>query len=448
MKPARMFAGIVLGGLFALCLGVLVLVIVRRSDTLFYFVAPIVGLVLVGLTQRAREETRVNIAVSVVALGLALYAVELVLFFAQQAHYSTRFEYVQRRIDAARALNVPYDLRSQLEVVEDLEAQGVHAVARVHPAAFVPSNGLRAVDESILPVSGISRTVTVTCNESGVWTLFESDEHGFRNPLGQYDRDSVDVVVVGDSYAFGACLPQGEGVSSALRRTGRSVLNLGYGGNGPLLELAALKEHGERFAPPVVLWLYFEGNDLLDLRRERLSSLLLNYLDPDFTQRLSEKQVLIDSLLYGYHDERQAQAQARARRLWRCVLILCGVRKLPIRPQTAEPVAVDLPVDFFGEVMETARDRVRLWGGELLFVYVPVWHRYSQTLDQDAFNKRRDVLEMLGELGIPMIDFTDVLDSHPDPLSLFPFRERGHYTQEGYALLADQIAVRLDKSPE
>ena len=109
---------------------------------------------------------------------------------------------------------------------------------------------------------------------------------------------------------------------------------------------------------------------------------------------------------------------------------------------------MDLPVDFFGEVMETARDRVRLWGGELFFVYLPIWHRYRRTLNQDAFNKRRDVLEMLGELGIPVIDFTDVLGSHPDPLSLFPFRERGHYTQEGYTLLAGQIAARLDESSE
>jgi len=447
MKPARTFAGIVLGGVSALCLGVLLLAIVRGSHT-FYYVAPIVGLVLAGLAQKTREETRVNIAVSIVAVGLALYAVELVLFFVQQSPDGTRFEYVERRIDAARARNVPYDLRSQLEVVEDLQERGVDAVARVHPAAFVPSNGLRAVDESILPVSGISRTVTVTCNESGAWTLFESDEHGFRNPLGQYDRDSIDVVLVGDSYAFGACVPQGDGVGSALRRTGRSVLNLGYGGNGPLLELAALKELGERFSPQAVLWLYFEGNDLLDLRRERRSSLLLNYLDPDFTQRLSEKQALIDSLLYAHHDKRRAQAQARSRGRWRCVLILCGIRKLPVRSTMAAPSEKDLPVGLLGEVLATARDRARSWGGELFFVYLPIWHRYSRTVDQDALSRRRDVLEMIGGQGIPVIDFTDVLRSHPDPLSLFPFRERGHYTEEGYALLADQIAVRLNESPE
>lgn len=413
---------------------------------MFYYVVPIVGLALMGLALMTREETRVNLAISVVAVGLALYAVELVLFVVHKPPDDTRFEYVERRIEAAKALDVPYDLRSQLEIVVDLEEQGVQAVARVHPAAFVPSNGILAGNERVLPVSGISRTVTVTCNESGEWTVFDSDEHGFRNPQGQYDRDSIDVVIVGDSYAFGACVPQGKGVGSALRRTGRSVLNLGYGGNGPLLELAALKEYGEQFAPPAVLWLYFEGNDLLDLRRERRSSLLLNYLDSGFSQRLFEKQDLIDSLLYAFHDKRRARAQARVRARWRCVAVLCGLRNLLVRAPVAELHEGDVPLDLFGEVLARAEDRVTSWGGELFFVYIPVWHRYSRTIDQDSFRDRRDVLEMLEESGIPVIDFTDVVGSHPDPLSLFPFRERGHYTEEGYALLADQIAAQLDSS--
>ena len=42
------------------------------------------------------------------------------------------------------------------------------------------------------------------------------------------------------------------------------MINLGVGGFGPLLELAALTEYLTPLKPPVVLWVFFEGNDLTD----------------------------------------------------------------------------------------------------------------------------------------------------------------------------------------
>lgn len=47
------------------------------------------------------------------------------------------------------------------------------------------------------------------------------------------------------------------------------TLNLGMGGIGPLHELAILKEYGSVVRPKVVLWVYYEGNDLADLSHEK-----------------------------------------------------------------------------------------------------------------------------------------------------------------------------------
>jgi hypothetical protein len=49
--------------------------------------------------------------------------------------------------------------------------------------------------------------------------------------------------------------------------------------------LATLKEYVPRFKPKVVLWFYFEGNDLTDLQTERRSALLRSYLTDGFTQQ-------------------------------------------------------------------------------------------------------------------------------------------------------------------
>lgn len=51
---------------------------------------------------------------------------------------------------------------------------------------------------------------------------------------------------------------------------------------------------------------------------------------------------------------------------------------------------------------------------------------------------------MVSGLGIPVVGFHQAISKHPDPLSLYPFCVNGHFNAEGYAMLAKQIAKRLD----
>ena len=82
------------------------------------------------------------------------------------------------------------------------------------------------------------------------------------------------------------------------------------------------------------------------------------------------------------------------------------------------------------------------WDGKVYFVYLPSRARYS-TGDE---HKHYDfVMQTVTELNIPIIDIhREVFDPHPDPLSLFPFRKRGHYTAKGYRLVAEVIGKRLE----
>jgi len=57
---------------------------------------------------------------------------------------------------------------------------------------------------------------------------------------------------------------------------------------------------------------------------------------------------------------------------------------------------------------------------------------------------RNYVLELVNKINIPIIDMhKEVFDKHKDPLSLFPFREFGHYNAEEYNLVAEAISNRL-----
>jgi hypothetical protein len=80
----------------------------------------------------------------------------------------------------------------------------------------------------------------------------------------------------------------------------------------------------------------------------------------------------------------------------------------------------------------------------MVFVYLPEWYRYGYGWQKhEAFRDRRRVLATVAGLGIPVIDIHETLSSQADPLAFFPFRLYGHYTPEGFRLVADTIARRL-----
>ena len=114
-----------------------------------------------------------------------------------------------------------------------------------------------------------------------------SDRFGFNNPDDEWDQTKIEYLLVGDSFTHGACVNRPNDIGSVLRKlSGNSVLNLGYGGNGPLIQYATLREY---LKPGIknILWLYFEGNDLEDLKFELKNDILVKYLKKsNFNQNL------------------------------------------------------------------------------------------------------------------------------------------------------------------
>ena len=132
---------------------------------------------------------------------------------------------------------------------------------------------------------------TLQCNENGYISIYKSDRYGFNNPDSEWNKKEIEYLLVGDSFIHGSCVNRPDDISSVLRSlTGKSVINLGYSANGPLAEYATLREY---LNPNVkkVIWVYYEYNDLLDLRDEIKNRILRNYLvDINFSQNLKKRQ--------------------------------------------------------------------------------------------------------------------------------------------------------------
>lgn len=78
----------------------------------------------------------------------------------------------------------------------------------------------------------------------------------------------------------------------------------------------------------------------------------------------------------------------------------------------------------------------------MVFVYLPTWERYG---NRSYMNDDRErVLAIAQTRSIPLIDLQMVFDAHRDPLSLFPFRKAGHYSEEGNQVVAVELIKFLD----
>jgi hypothetical protein len=90
------------------------------------------------------------------------------------------------------------------------------------------------------------------------------DQNGFRN---RRDMTAADIVMIGDSY-IEAPMTADDVLSTSIlaRLQGKAVANLGSSGYGPPQELRVLTRYGIPLHPETVIWAFYEGNDISDMK--------------------------------------------------------------------------------------------------------------------------------------------------------------------------------------
>jgi hypothetical protein len=307
-------------------------------------------------------------------------------------------------------------------------------------------------------LGGIAQALTVLCNESGSWVTFQSDEHGFRNPLGLWRSGALDVAAVGDSFTHGVCVPPGNEFVALIRKQYPRTLNLGMSGHGPLLELGQIKEYLPALKPKIVLWLYYEGNDLSNLKTEKQSALLRRYLEDGFTQGLLDRQTDIDRVLT--QDMNAAETAALARlstqgqetHYFHDLVLTTKLTTLRTRLSLLREDYTGSPdYGLFRDVLSQANTTVHSWGGTLCFVYLPGWASFATPpYPTEVFihpetdrQWRSQVLAIVNDLHLPLIDLSPAFRADRDPLVFFPFRRMGHYNENGHRFVANGLQSAL-----
>lgn len=407
------------------------------SGVLFAFVFPLCGIVFFLSILKLKEELRNRVVLLLLSTLFSIYFIEAGLTFL-----------------SPRISNVSIDSQSIINRVEQLRRQGENATVNIVPHSFLKYHKREGNRQILFPLGGIADSLIVFCNEIGEWVSYQSDEHGFHNPKGLYDNDKVTIASIGDSFAQGECVKSEKNMVHLLRNRFPKTINFGMTSNGPLAELASLREYAKPLKPRIVLWFYYEGNDLSDLEREKQDTILIQYLDSDYSQDLLKRRVEIQKFLvqYAEHSMKQIEKEterkeenlhnylwyARKHPLFKFITLNQVLGRLGLFPTSREEIQhVDLKL--FKNILAQAKGEINGWGGKMYFIYLCQKNRFSRF--GSPVSQRQKVMEIVNSLDIALIDTYQTFNTHPNPRSLY----QGHYTEEGYSLIANQILKTLEQ---
>ena len=336
--------------------------------------------------------------------------------------------------------NKKFDTRDILEVFLDLKKEEKNVTFFNRP----PINYNQDVKTNFVPLSGKSNSKTIHCNENGYFSIYGSDRYGFNNPDQEWQNDEIEYLLLGDSFTHGACVNRPNDISSNLRKLSKkSVINLGIQGNGPLSEFASLKEYFKKNTKNII-WMFFEGNDIVDLSLEMNNQILNEYLsNENFKQNLKQKQIEIDNLTIKYVPERRESIIVD--NIFLSTIKLTKFRyKIKVLKRIQRDKKFDQKQDInqvykkFSQILQNTKKFSNDNNSKLHFVYIPYLHKYEGNLNTNTY---QNVKKIVTELNIPFIDLNiELFNKKKDPLTLHPFKDvSSHFTPDGYKEVAEII---------
>tara|TARA_B100000965_G_C19586616_1_gene756047 strand:+ start:109 stop:1119 length:1011 start_codon:yes stop_codon:yes gene_type:complete len=297
---------------------------------------------------------------------------------------------------------------------------------------------------SIYPLSSISNVNTLFCSEEKART-YKSDKYGFNNENIIWDK-KIDVALIGDSFVHGSCVENKNNISNKLIKfSKKNVLNLGFSGSGPLVELGILKEYAKKIKPEYLFWFYYEGNDMMD-DVSLLKTYYVNYLDTNFTQNLISRQEEIDQFLITFINKRidNYKIDSNAEENWllsRIKLFLLRHTIYKLLNKKENFTETEKIFENFEKIVYLAKMEVENWNGRLVFVYIPDWFRYKfNEKNNENFHLKNKVIEIFKKEKIDVIDIEKEFSKSDNPLKYFSSEKKHtHYNNLGYDLISKKL---------
>ena len=418
-----------------------------------YYIIAFLFIILSFISFFIPEKLKINITIVFTSTIICLYIVEgyFVTNYLIKTLKDNRFEIYKNNTGQN------YDKRSKFQIYNDLKKENPNIAVTIVPSFFLSDKNL-----NYLPLSGLSNRKTISCNENGYYSIYQSDRFGFNTPDEEWDKDEIEFFLVGDSLTHGDCVNEPDTISGNLRKlinNENGVLNLGQGANGPLIEYATLREYLPHVKVKRVLWL-FHGNDLL-FSNELKNQILVTYLkDKDFTQNLFlKKQFTQELLLQKLKEKSFIRGSERFHRRKPLIefLILTNVRTFLIERFFSSSASAPNELKLylmkeFENIIKLSNELAKENNSKFYFIYFPYYERYKDHVyahDLSTYKKAIEkAIEIVENLNVPIINLNkELFEKQKDPLSFFPFRlpNSPHFNESGYELIANIIFNKIEE---
>ena len=264
-----------------------------------------------------------------------------------------------------------------------------------------------------------------------------------------YGRKNIDYLFIGDSMVHGACENIPDDIASVIRNSyNLNVVNLGYGGNGPLIELATLKEYYKKNTKNIA-WFFNEGNDLANLEVELSNKILSKYIyDDTFRQNLKNNQNIVNSFareIINFEFENQF---IKFLKLYNIRMALLNYRTLfqSHKDNTFENVD-EVVISEFKKIILKAKNFANENNSNFYFFIIPDVERYN--FNQNNLNilktNKTKIINFLKNNEIVYFDLYDDLFINYKKEEIFNKIPNYHLNKKGYNLIGNYIHKKTFK---
>lgn len=385
-----------------------------------------------------KEDSIKNFLIFIFSIFFSLCFIEFFLIKTDNLKFFKRYA-------DSKKYKINYDFRRKIDVVRQTSGSV--------PSMHVFTDGQINIDSeklNIIPISGVSNAKTILCNENGFWVKYQSDRYGFRNDNIVWDENQIEYLLIGDSFAHGACINDENTISSNLSKLSKKKsINLGIGGNGPILHYASIKEFGVFKKPKKIIWMFNIGDFLFDFENEIKNEILLNYLnDENYRQNLKEKTTEIDKIYQNIVDTYLKSIFFLKFINIRSTLnqFNANLKKDSYKKDTKNDQTNKIKK--FIQITKMIKKLSDTNNSEIYFVYTPIIEEYSEKfkkqniLEYENFLKYKPIImNIIKEENINIIDLHQLKwIKDKDPIGNYAMRQQmNHYTPEIYDEISEII---------
>ena len=351
-----------------------------------------------------------------------------------------------------------YDIRHQIDVYNDLIVKTKKVSLAVVPQHIMDKN-----NKKLFSLSGVSNSHTINCNENKYWSIINSDKYGFNNKNIAWEKNKDVSIFLGDSFTYGSCVNIENTIGALYGKYSQSeIVNLSIAGSGPLVQFAILREYLDLIKRKKnVFWVFFEGNDMQDFIIYSRNPILRKYLkDKNFSQKLSNKQNLIDEFLIKRIINQKSKID-KSRKLpsWFFLRTRVALKNIANNIQVNFP-NINSTLDFINEFPTSIsvgdnklglKNLYNKAGGylserdiEKFFVFIPDQSRYTKTPPLNKSYAKNTVdkeklFKIVNDAGFKIIDIDQLSFQNNWAESYSTKGISSHLNENGYGLVAKAI---------